>query len=221
MDKEKDTPHHTVEGGYCPQCGQRITTAEIKRLLDLSRNYFAFRLNYWNWGNGPIMDEKGEVIGRIQCDKNSFRVQDIHKSPCCTMTKKLARRHFNILDEYQAIFGSIRSFHGDLYLCIFSPESSKEPCIVQKMTSDDPFFSCDLTHPSGKVLAQMHPTKWWPEIFSDTIFQFGDTYAINILEPSVDRRLLLGFAIVYEWDQKEEIPFRDPEYWLESFKLDS
>lgn len=170
-------------------------------LFDLNRNLYILKEKYWDWGSGDILDEKGQVIGRMVRQIISIRkrieFQELDGTISATIHEKLltARGAQDLKDPEGNLIARIKK----KILSFFRP----------KFYLEDPFgnrwyeaqgelmgWSYKITNLStGKLVAEIEKADRWKDVFLSGFFDFADTYALRILDNETDRRILLGFVI--------------------------
>ena len=188
----------------CSTCGRPLANEENKRLLSPSTKYYAFRVNLANWGNGPIMDERGTIIGSVRTIGKAadLCVFDGDGTPVLSIRKKVLREKYELLDISEKRIARVHSkfLSSNLILYSFSSATPDNAFLEEKSVPEGiGSFYFDLVLGSGEIVAELRPVGTFPEIFGNIIFSFGDVYCVRVINPSVDRRFILGIVLVNEW----------------------
>ena len=172
-------------------------------LLNPDRNYYVIKEKLWDWGSGDIYDESGATIGRMKRKLLSLRaeitVDEPDGLPILTVNRKIAsvRRSYDIKDANGNLLGRTRK----KLLTLFKPRMWMEDQNADKILVGQGSFAgwdFEISDIHGRKLAEVSKSERWRDIFLGGMFDYSDTYALHILDPSYDKRALLGFVIAID-----------------------
>ena len=207
---------------FCEQCGAEIPlitetaekTASIPTtqaqqmpysrpggLFDINRTYYVLKEKYWDWGSGDILDDKGQIIGKMHRKIFSIRkrieLREIDGTVSATIHEKIitARGAQTLKDSEGNMIARIKK----KILTLFKPKFFLEdPDGNRWYEAEGKFmgFSFKVRDLStGNIIAEIEKADRWRDVFLGGMFDFKDTYALRILDKETDRRILLGFVI--------------------------
>ena len=203
---------------FCESCGAEIPKiipqVENKQnatpnigLFDSSHMNYVLQEKYWDFGAGPIFDERGNQIGKMKRKLLSLRakieLQEMNGHIAASIQRKIIaiKPSYDLMDENEVL---IARFQKTL-LSVFRPKFElKDPSGNIVFTAFGKFMGFDFEIYKGSdnarenLIAEIHKTDRWKDIFFGGIIDFKDTYAIRVHDKSVDRRLLLGFVITID-----------------------
>ncbi|MFX1393416.1 MAG: LURP-one-related family protein [Promethearchaeota archaeon] len=208
---------------FCEQCGSEIhliNEEKIERieniatkpskpttysrpggLFDLNRTYYVLKEKYWDWGSGDILDEKGQIIGKMHRKIFSIRKKiellEADGTIAATIHEKLisARGAQDLKTPDGQPIARIKK----KILTFLKPKFFLEDQDGNRWYEAEGKFMGfsfkvrDLS--TGKIIAEIEKTDRWRDIFLGGMFDFKDTYALRILDKETDRRILLAFII--------------------------
>jgi uncharacterized protein YxjI len=170
-------------------------------LFDLSRTYYILKEKYWDWGSGDILDEQGQIIGKMHRKILSIRkrveLKELDGSVAATIHAKLisARGAQDLKDPEGILIARIKK----KILTFLKPKFFLEaPDGTRYYEAVGNFFGFsfkvkDIS--TGKVIAEIEKADRWRDYFLGGMFDFKDTYALRILDNETDRRILVGFVL--------------------------
>jgi len=202
---------------FCESCGTeipQINATETKQentpnigLFDPSHMNYVLQEKYWDFGSGPIFDERGNQIGKMKRIIFSLRakieLQEMNGHIAASIHRKIIaiKPSYDLKDENEVL---IARFQKTL-LSVFRPKFElKDPNGNIVFTAFGKFIGFDFEIYKGSdnlkqnLIAEIHKTDRWKDVFFGGIIDFKDTYAIRVHDKSVDRRLLLGFVITID-----------------------
>jgi len=213
----------TEDQKYCEQCGAELIQVQStprqaipasqdsksispdkKSLFDPSRNYYIIKEKMWDLGFGSIYDEKGEEIGRMNRIIFSIRrrveLQELDGTVVATIHSKLfsARSAQDLKDPSGRLIARIKRKILTFFRNVFFLE---DPQGRRWYTAEGDFMGWSFKVyelPSRMLVAEIEKSDRWRDIFLGGIFDFSDTYALKILEPNTDRRILVGFVLAID-----------------------
>lgn len=188
-----------------------IVTSRIKKdedteigLLNPKVNYYVLKEKWWNWGSGDISNEAGMPIGRMYRRVVSIRalteVTETDGTLVFTVNKKLVsiRPSYMIKDAKGSLLGRTNR----KILTLFRPKLWLEDEDGKKLLeAQGNFLGKDLNvkDSKGNSKAKIGKSDFFKDLaLGGTMFDFSDTYAVQILDPKYDKRLLLGFVIAID-----------------------
>ncbi len=183
----------------------RIEKAEDAKigLLSPTLNYFVFKEKWWDWGSGDIYDEKGLSHGKIHRKMISLRefteVTETNGALVLTVNKKLVsiRPSYMIKDSQGNTLGRTNR----KILTLFRPKLWLEDEDGKKLLeAQGNFLGRDfkIKDSKGNLKSKVGKSDFFKDLVFGGVFDFSDTYAVQILDPEYDKRLLLGFVIAID-----------------------
>ena len=172
-------------------------------LLSPRVNYFILKEKWWDWGSGDIYNEKGIQIGKMHRKVISLRalteVSETDGTLVFTVNKKLVsvRASYMIKDAQEnTIVRTNRKI-----LTLFRPKLWLESENGKKLLeAQGNFLGRDfkIKDSKGNLKAKIGKSDFFKDLIFGGVFDFSDTYAVQILDPEYDKRLLLGFVIAID-----------------------
>ena len=175
-----------------------------RHVLDPTVDYYVLKEDWWNWGSGNIFDQHGTTIGHMHRRKLSLRafteVMDVAKARVFSVERKLVsiRASYVIKDPHGTMLGRtnrkiLAFFRPKLWL---EDEHGDQILEAQGNVLGKDFTIKDTR---GTPIGRVGKSDFFRDlVVGGSLFDFTDTYAVNVLDPSVDRRLLLGFVIAID-----------------------
>jgi len=196
---------------FCEKCGTVVeantAAAPVAQpeasggLFDPSRQYYILQEKYWSWGSGSIMDEKGLEIGKMHRKVFSIRQRiellELDGTISAMIHKKIIaiRPTYDLKDGQENDLARLKK----TIINIIKPKLFLEdPSGNVLYEARGKFMGWDFTITdanTGALVATVSKTDRWRDVFLGGVFNFKDTYALKIEEPTADRRLLLGFVL--------------------------
>ena len=172
-------------------------------LLSPKVNYFVLKEKWWDWGGGDIYNETGTSIGKMHRNVISLRalteITETNGTPVFAVNKKLVsiRASYMIKDAQGNTLGRtnkkiITFFRPKLWL---EDENGNKLLEVQGNFLGRDFKIKDS---KGNLKAKIGKSDFFKDLVFGGVFDFSDTYAVQILDPEYDKRLLLGFVIAID-----------------------
>jgi len=183
----------------------RIETDEDVKvgLLHSRANYFVLKEKWWDWGSGDIYNEKGIPIGKMHRKVISVRalieVTELNGTLVFTVNKKLVsiRASYMIKDAQGNTLGRTNR----KILTFFRPKLWLEDEDGKKLLeAKGNFLGKDfkIKDSKGNLKAKVGKGDFFKDLVFGGVFDFSDTYAVQIHDPEYDKRLLLGFVIAID-----------------------
>lgn len=169
-------------------------------LFDLNRNYYILKEKYWDWGEGDILDENNQIIGRMRRIIFSIRrrveLLEVDGTLSATIHSKIvsARGAQDLKDPHGNLIARIKK----KITSVFRPKFFLEDVSGKRFFEAQGKFmgwSYKVTDMSGNLIAEIEKADRWRDVFLSGMLDFKDTYALRILDNETDRRILLGFVL--------------------------
>ena len=205
---------------FCENCGAQMPSKENQKkesqtktstttptthqppsgLFDINRNYYILKEKYWDWGSGDILDDKGQIIGKMKRKILSIRKKvsllELGGAVAASIHAKLisARSAQDLKDPEGNLIARIKK-----KILAFKPKFFLEDADGNRWyEAKGNFFGFsfkvkDLSN--GKIVAEIEKADRWRDHFLGGMFDFKDTYALRILDNVTDRRILVGFVL--------------------------
>ena len=172
-------------------------------LLDAERQYYVIKRKFWGYGSGDIYDETGNTIGKISRKMLSMRstivLAEADGTTLFTVSKKLMslRTSYDIKDSNDELLGRTKK----KIFSFFKPTMWVEDAGGRKLLIAQGSFNgwrFTVKDNTGRLLGQVRKSDALRDIFLTGVFNFSDTYTLEVTEPSFDRSLLLGLVIAID-----------------------
>ena len=172
-------------------------------LIDAERQYYVVKEKFWDWGSGDINDETGATIGKMDRKIFSLRatieVTEADGTKLFNISKKLVslRKSYDIKDENDELIGRTKK----KIFTFFRPKMWMEDAEGRKLLIAEGSFAgwnFTITDNTGQLIGKVRKSDALRDVFLGGIFDFSDTYTLQVMEPSFDRRLLLGMVIAID-----------------------
>jgi len=180
------------------------TDSDVERgLLSPGVNYFVLKEKWWDWGSGDIYDEKGMAIGKMHRKVISLRalteVTETDGTLVFTVNKKLVsiRASYMLKDAQENMLGRTNR----KILTLFRPKLWLEDEDGKKLLeAKGNFLGRDfkIKDSKGNLKAKVGKSDFFKDMVFGGVFDYSDTYAVQILDSEYDKRLLLGFVIAID-----------------------
>ena len=172
-------------------------------LIDAERQYYVVKEKFWDWGSGDINDESGATIGKMDRKFLSLRstitVTEADGTGLFTVSKKLVsiRTSYDIKDENDELLGRTKK----KIFSFFKPKMWMEDAGGRKLLIAEGSFAgwrFTIKDNTGQLIGQVSKSDALRDVFLGGMFDYSDTYTLQVTEPSFDRRLLLGLVIAID-----------------------
>ena len=172
-------------------------------LLSPKVNYFVLKEKWWDWGGGDIYNETGTSIGKMHRNVISLRalteITETNGTPVFAVNKKLVsiRASYMIKDAQGNTLGRTNR----KIITFFRPKLWLEDENGNKLLeAQGNFLGRDfkIKDSKGNLKAKIGKSDFFKDLVFGGVFDFSDTYAVQILDPEYDKRLLLGFVIAID-----------------------
>jgi len=172
-------------------------------LIDAERQYYVVKEKFWGWGSGDIYDEAGATIGKMERKilsmRSTIEVTEADGTGLFTVSKKLVslRKSYDIKDENDKLLGRTKK----KIFSFFKPTMWMEDVGGRKLLIAEGSFrgwSFTVKDNMGQLIGQVRKSDALRDVFLGGVFDFSDTYTLQVTEPSFDRRLLLGLVIAID-----------------------
>ena len=190
-----------IETNMTPISPQYSSYSKSGGLFDINRTYYVLKEKYWDFGSGDILDDKGQIIGKMKRKiwnvRKKIELREVDGTVAATITEKIisARGAQDLKDPAGNLIARIKKKLLTLFkpkLWLEDPEGNRWYEAEGKFMGFS-FKVRDLS--TGKIVAEIEKADRWRDIFLGGMFDFKDTYALRILDNETDRRILLGFVI--------------------------
>jgi len=198
---------------FCVRCGTKLSAGTTPSgaaistgsvLLDPRRTFYVLQEKYWNWGSGDIFDERGQVIGKMKRKILSLRAEIQLTEPNEIVVGKVVKKILSIRQTYDLLTpdGQLVARMNKKLLSLFRPSLwLEDPNGNHLFEAKGNFmgFNFEIKDTSGRKVAQVQMLNKWKEMFlGGSIFDITDKYALQILDPNVDRLQMLSFVIAID-----------------------
>ena len=172
-------------------------------LLSPKVNYFVLKEKWWDWGGGDIYNETCTSIGKMHRKVISLRalteITETNGTPVFTVNKKLVsiRASYMIKDAQGNTLGRTNR----KIITFFRPKLWLEDENGNKLLEGQGNFlgrDFKIKDSKGNLKAKIGKSDFFKDMVFGGVFDFSDTYAVQILDPEYDKRLLLGFVIAID-----------------------
>jgi uncharacterized protein YxjI len=176
-------------------------------LFDSMHQEYVVKEKFWDWGSGPIYDAQGRQIGKMHRKVLSIRktIEFLEMDDTCTC--KISRKLIAIRPTYdlQTPDGQLIGRFSKLLFSFIHPKFElKDEAGNILFSAQGQFMGFDFNIYRGaqenpqNMVAEIHKADRWRDVFFAGGWDFSDTYGVRIHDPSVDRRLILGFTIAID-----------------------
>lgn len=181
----------------------RTETDAERGLLSPEVNYFVLKEKWWDWGSGDIYNDKGTPIGKMHRKVISLRalteVTETDGTLVFTVNKKLVsiRASYMLKDAQENMLGRTNR----KILTLFRPKLWLEDEDGKKLLeAKGNFLGRDfkIKDSKGNLKAKVGKSDFFKDLVFGGVFDYSDTYAVQILDSEYDKRLLLGFVIAID-----------------------
>jgi uncharacterized protein YxjI len=172
-------------------------------LLSPELDYYVIKEAWWDWGSGDIFNREGSAIGKMHRRVISMRalteMTELDGTQVFTINKKLIsmRPSYMIKDAEGNLLGRTNR----KILTLFRPKLWLENEDGVKLLEAKGNFlgkNFDVKAMDGNLKAKIGKSDFFKDLVFGGLFDFSDTYAIKIMDPNYDKRLLLGFVIAID-----------------------
>ncbi len=174
-------------------------------LLDPRIEYYVMHEKAWKFGGGEIYAPDGTQIGVMRRKLLSMRaeitLENMDGIPICIINKKLisARPIYDVKlpDENETMIGRAKAamiaFRGSISMY----DANDQP--IFKAQGGVTKWNFEIRDPEDKkrIYAVIKKGDKFRDIFAP-MFNFKDRYVIHVVDPSVDRLMLLAYAVIID-----------------------
>ena len=171
----------------------------MNALLNSSVKYYAYRENYYQWGNGPIYGRFGKIIAKYRRIYKPQLIEFLdldNKTLFSVIKTKKLRHQFEVRDENNIIKGYIKRKMS--FLNILDLNRKK----IFTSYIGDLGADFEILNNVGSIIATVKNTEHWREVFKGVMFEFGDIKGVRIFDLLVDRRLIFGIILIMEYNYR-------------------
>ena len=141
----------------------------------------------------------GKMHRRVISLRALTEVSNVDGTQVLTINKKLVsmRPSYMIKDSKGRLLGRTNR----KILTLFRPKLWLEDSDGRKLLEAKGNFlgkSSEVKDMDGKLKAKVGKSDFFKDLVLGGLFDFSDTYAIKILDPEYDKRLLLGFVVAID-----------------------
>jgi uncharacterized protein YxjI len=213
---------------FCERCGTRLFTAHDSLiapktphhsenilasekvpigLLDPVQMNYVIEEKFWECGSRTIYNESGQPIGKVNRKllpiREIIELRELDERVVASIYRKLVaiRPTYILKDENEQILGH---FEKTLLNILHPKFNLKNPSGDIILTAQGKLMGFDFMIFQGEILkstnivAEIHKADRWNDIFFSGAWDFKDTYGIRVIQPDIDRRLVLGFVIAID-----------------------
>ena len=171
-------------------------------LLNPANNYYLINEKVWKLGGGDIYNDQGEKIGKMHRVIVSLRADIELQEPDGRNISKVRKKIISIRPRYDILDmnDNLLGYTEQKLLAIFRPKllmKSPDGRVLYTAQGNFMRWDFDIKHEKRKV-AEIRKADRWRDVFFRGIFNLKDTYAVHIIDPSVDRLALLSFVIAID-----------------------
>jgi len=206
------------EQRFCEKCGSELKREPVEKdkpkpqvkaapkaegsLFDLSRNYYIIKEKMWDMGYGDILDETGQLVGRMNRKIFSIRrrveLQEVDGTVVATIHSKIvsARGAQDLKTPDGQPIARIKRKILTFFRHVFYLEEPETR--TRWYTAEGNFMGWSFKiyeTATKKLVAEIEKADRWRDVFLGGLFDYSDTYALKILDNETDRRILLGFVL--------------------------
>ncbi len=172
-------------------------------LLDPAITHYVMHEKTWKFGGGEILDTDGNKIGIMKRKIISLRadieLRNVDETPVCIISKKLAavRPIYDVKTPDGQLIGRAKkpliAFRGSVDM--YDPQDN----LIFKAQGGITKWNFEIRHPKDKkkVYATIKKSDKWRDVFAPA-FNFKDRYVIHVVDPDVDRLMLLAYAVIID-----------------------
>ena len=172
-------------------------------LLDPNIEHYVLHEKVWKFGGGEIYNTAGEKIGAMKRKLLSMRAEISFEQPdgevICTINRKLisARPIYDVKLPDDTLIGRAKAamfaFRGSISMYDANEEQ------IFKAQGGVTKWNFEIQHPDDKkiVYAVIKKADKFRDVFLPA-FNFKDRYVIHVVDPDVDRLMLLAYAIIID-----------------------
>lgn len=167
-------------------------------------NYYVIKEDWWNWGSGDIYNHAGVAIARMHRRALSLRafteVTNLNGHKLFSVERKIVslRPSFVLKDAQGDTIGRTNR----KLLTLFRPKLWLEDARGHRLLEAQGNFlgkDFQIKTAQGQSVAQVAKSDFFRDLFlGGSLFDFSDTYAVQIIDVNYDQRLLLGFVIAID-----------------------
>lgn len=188
---------------------QTPTPSGTGGLFDQSRNFYVLKEKWFDWGGGDIMDERGNKIGKMHrkvlAIRHTIELQELTGQTTATINRKIiAIKPTYDIHDGDAEGPLIGRMSKTLFSLLRPKIELKDEGGNTILTAQGKIMGFDFKIYRGEskeeadVIAEIHKADRWRDVFFQGLWDFSDTYALKIMDPSLNRKVALGFVIAID-----------------------
>jgi len=172
-------------------------------LLAPQVKYYVIKEKWWGWGSGDIYDEQGKTIGHMHRKVLSIRAFTEVNENDGSLAFSINRKIVSIRSSY-VIKDAEGNFVGRTnrkIITLFRPKLWLEDKKGKKLLeAQGNFLGKDFTikNVKGRIVAQIGKSDFFKDLMLGGVFNYSDTYAVKILDPNYDKKIVLGFVLAID-----------------------
>jgi uncharacterized protein YxjI len=205
---------------FCEKCGAKagaggagprtaMPKAASGGLFDPSRTMYVLKEKWFDWGGGDIMDERGNKIGKMHrkvlAIRHTIELQELDGRTSATINRKIIAikptHDIHAGDSDGPLIGRLSK---TLFSILRPKMELKDENGNIILNAQGKFMGFDFKIYKGDskdekdVVAEIRKADRWRDVFLQGLMDFSDTYALRILDPSLNRMIALGFVIAID-----------------------
>ena len=172
-------------------------------LLAPQVQYYVIKEKWWGWGSGDIYDQQGNTIGTMHRRVISIREFTEVNEPDGSLSFSINRKLVSIRSSYMIkdADGSLLGRTNRKILTLFRPKLWLEDAKGKKLLQAHGNFlgkDFEIKDAKGRVVAQVGKSDFFRDLILGGVFDFTDTYAVKIIDPTYDKKVVLGFVLAID-----------------------
>jgi uncharacterized protein YxjI len=177
-------------------------------LFDPRRLGYVIKEKFWDWGSGPIYDEHGNEIGKMHRKIFSIRKRIEFMELDGSISAYIAQKLLAIKPTYDLHLPNETRIAriSKTFFSFFRPKFYLKNSDGKEImfTAQGKFMGFDFKIFRGQsvddkdLVGEIHKIDRWRDVFFSGIMDMTDTYALKVIDPSVDRKYLLGLVIAID-----------------------
>jgi uncharacterized protein YxjI len=176
-------------------------------LFNPSRMNYVVKEEFWDWGSGPIYDAHGTQIGKMKRKVFSIRerieFREMNNQLVGSIHRKILswKPTYILLNPQEQEIARLEKklftmFHPKFFLK--DPQGNILLTAIGKFAGFDFKIYRGMNEDTQNLVAEIHKANRWRDIFFNGMWDYKDTYGVQIKDRTVDRRHVLGFVIAID-----------------------
>jgi len=172
-------------------------------LLAPQVKYYIIKEKWWGWGSGDIYDEQGNTIGHMHRRVISIRAFTEVNEKDGSLAFSINRKLVSIRSSYviKDVKGNFIGRTNRKIITLFKPKLWLEDEKGKKLLeAQGNFLGKDfkIKNVKGGLVAQVGKSDFFKDMMLGGVFNYSDTYAVKILDPNYDKKIVLGFVLAID-----------------------